>query len=72
MEKRNSLELILNIEHYEYYDDVKEAGMRLIIHDENELPIRKSGIHLSPGYSTYVEVKKTEVRLILTKYFLSV
>ena len=68
------MELILNVEHYEYYDnaDVKEIGMRLIIHDENELPIRKSGIHLSPGYSTYVEVKKTEVRLILTKYFLSV
>ena len=63
--RTKSLEMVLNIEHYEYYVDQREAGMRLIIHDPDETPIRFSGVHISPGFSTYVEVKKTEVRLAI-------
>lgn len=58
-----SLEMIINLEHYEYFDK-KDTGVRLIIHDQDETPIRFSGVALSPGYTSYVEVRKTEVRFI--------
>lgn len=58
-----SLEMVLNLEHYEYFDKA-DVGMRLIIHDQDETPIRFSGMALPPGYTSYVAVRKTEVRLL--------
>jgi len=58
--RSKSLEMTINLEHYEYFDKA-DAGVRLIIHDQDETPIRFSGVALPPGYTSYVEVRKTEV-----------
>ena len=60
--RAKSLELVINLEHYDYYDR-EEVGVRLIIHDQHETPIRFSGIALPPGFTSYVEMRKTEVML---------
>ena len=57
-----SFEMVLNLEHYEYFDK-SDVGVRLIIHDQDETPIRFSGMALPPGFTSYVEVRKTEVSL---------
>ena len=59
--RSKSLEMVINLEHYEYFDK-QDVGVRLIIHDQDETPIRFSGMALPPGYTSYVEVRKTEVR----------
>lgn len=53
--------MTINIEHYEYYEDTTDAGIRLIIHDENETPVRFRGLSLAPGFTTNVEVTKQKV-----------
>ncbi|XP_057307249.1 acid-sensing ion channel 1C-like [Hydractinia symbiolongicarpus] len=52
------LDIILNIEHYDYYHDTKDSGMRLIIHDQNETPVRMQGITLTPGFTSFVQTMK--------------
>lgn len=58
---KQSFSMTLNIEHYEYYVDTKDSGLRLIIHDQNETPVRFRGLALSPGFTTYVEITKRKV-----------
>ncbi|XP_066920287.1 acid-sensing ion channel 1C-like [Clytia hemisphaerica] len=57
--RKKSLEMILDLEHYDYFDK-NDVGVRLIIHDQDETPIRFSGVALPPGFTSYVEVGKTE------------
>jgi len=57
---RESFELVLNIEHYEYYNDALDAGIRLIIHDPNETPVRMQGVTLAPGMTSYVQIKQSK------------
>ena len=59
--KAHSLILEINIEQYDYYRDLIEAGIRLIIHDQHETPVRMPGIKLSPGFSATVQIKKKKV-----------
>ena len=59
----NSFELVINIEHYEYYNDRIDAGVRLIIHEQNETPVLIQGFTLPPGMTSYVAVKKNVVRI---------
>ena len=61
----NSFELVINIEHYEYYNDRIDAGVRLIIHEQNETPVLIQGFTLPPGMTSYVAVKKNVVRITL-------
>ena len=51
-----SLELVINIEHYDYYRDRTKAGIHLIVHDQDETPVRLEGSKLSPGFSTHIKV----------------
>ena len=67
--RSKSLEMIINLEHYEYYDK-KDVGVRLIIHDQDETPIRFSGMALPPGFTSYVEVRKTEVCITKPKFII--
>ena len=58
---KHSLELTINIEEYEY--DVKNnySGIHLILHGQDETPVKMPGVMLSPGFITYIEVKKKKV-----------
>ena len=63
-----SFDLTLNVEHYDYYVDTIEAGIRLIIHDQKETPVRMTGITLSPGFTSYVQISKTKVNIKLERF----
>ena len=56
--RRSSLELTINLEHYEYYRDRSQAGIHLILHDQHETPVRLEGAMISPGFSTHVQIKQ--------------
>ena len=55
--RRGSLELTIDIQHYDYYRDRSKAGIHLILHDQDETPVRIEGPRISPGFSTHVQLK---------------
>ena len=61
-----SLKLTINVQHYEYYRDEMDGGIHLILHGQDETPIKMRGPIIAPGFTTYVQVeKKTVVFCIL-------
>eukprot|EP00794_Sanderia_malayensis_P005315 gene5315-5984_t len=56
--EKGALSLTLNIQHYEYDNTTNDAGAKLILHGQDETPIKTPGILLSPGLHTYVAVSK--------------
>ena len=58
---QHALELTINIEFWDYYDDAVQSGIHLILHGQEETPVTMEGIRISPGFITYAEVKKTQV-----------
>ena len=58
---QHALELTINIEEHEY--DLKNdySGINLILHGQDETPVKIPGTMLSPGFITYIEVKKKKV-----------
>ena len=60
----SGLRMTIDVEHDDYYKAVypkQEAGIRLIVHDKDEVPFRHQGVRLSPGFTTYVSLKETKV-----------
>ncbi|XP_065648616.1 acid-sensing ion channel 1C [Hydra vulgaris] len=66
--RKHSLIMELNIEQYDYFEDIKEAGIKLIIHDQNETPVRMAGVKLSPGFSATVQIKKKKTLNLKAPY----
>ncbi|NP_001296667.1 acid-sensing ion channel 1-like [Hydra vulgaris] len=75
-----SLKLTINVQHYEYYRDEMAGGIHLMIHGQDEEPVKMQGQIVSPGYSFYVKVEKktimnlekpykTECGTVKLKYF---
>lgn len=60
---KNSLEITVNIEHYDYYPDTRHSGLHLILHGQDETPVKMQGVMLSPGFVTYIKVKKRKVEI---------
>lgn len=58
---QHALEMTINIEFWDYYDDAVQSGVHLILHGQEETPVTMQGEMISPGYITYVEVKKQMV-----------
>ena len=58
---RHALELTINIEFWDYYKDASQSGVHLILHGQEETPVKMQGLMIPPGYITYVEVKKQKV-----------
>ena len=56
-----SLSLTINVQHFDYYRDGMVAGIHLILHGQDETPVRIRGPMLSPGYTTYIQVEKKKV-----------
>ena len=57
----HSLELTINIEEHEYYENNSYSGIQLILHGQEETPVKMQGVMLSPGFITYIAVKKRKV-----------
>ena len=58
---KRSLKLTINVLHYEYYRDEMDAGIHMIIHGQEDTPLKMRGPTLSPGFTTYVQVEKKMV-----------
>ena len=59
--KRKSLILTINVQHYDYYRGGLIAGIHLILHGQEETPVRMIGPMIAPGYTTYVQIEKKKV-----------
>ncbi|XP_065071439.1 acid-sensing ion channel 1B-like [Rhopilema esculentum] len=64
----HALELILNIEEYEYYPGTDYSGIQLILHGQDETPVKMLGVMLSPGFITYVQVKRRKIKNLPPPY----
>ena len=64
---KRSLILTINVQHYDYYRDVMYSGIHLILHGQEETPVRIRGPIISPGYVTYIQIEKKKVSI--SNYF---
>jgi len=64
-----SLSLTINVQHFDYYRDGMVAGIHLILHGQDETPVRIRGPMLSPGYTTYIQIEKKKVTKLFTGIF---
>ena len=55
------LTLHLNILQANYSKDVRQSGFRIILHQQGELPLKKEGFRVPPGYVTYVDLIEQKV-----------
>ena len=62
-----SLKLTINVQHYDYYRDEMDGGIHLMLHGQDEKPIKMRGLIIPPGYTTYIQVEKKTVRLLLIR-----
>lgn len=61
--QERGLRLLIDVQHYDYYYDVESAGFRVILHDQAETPVKMQGLAVSPGFTTYMELRKRKVCL---------
>jgi len=54
---KHAVEMEFDVQQYDYYD-TKQAGLKLILHGQDETPVKTAGMLLSPGTSTYIEISK--------------
>eukprot|EP00795_Rhopilema_esculentum_P012217 gene12217-2846_t len=57
-----ALTFLINIEHHDYYVDSQHSGIHLILHGQDETPVKMQGVILSPGFVSYIEIKKRKVK----------
>lgn len=55
------LVLTIDIQHFDYYFGVSEAGFKVILHDPHETPVKMQGYSVSPGFTTYFSLQKKVV-----------
>ncbi|XP_057307360.1 acid-sensing ion channel 1C-like [Hydractinia symbiolongicarpus] len=56
-----SLTMTINLQHYDYYRDRLISGIHLLLHGQDETPVRIRGPMISPGYTTYIQVEKKQI-----------
>lgn len=59
------LSLYLNVIQGNYSKTVQQSGFRVILHQRGELPLRKEGFRVAPGYVAYVGLLKQKVSVEL-------
>eukprot|EP00794_Sanderia_malayensis_P005438 gene5438-6117_t len=65
---KQALELTIHIEHHDYYLDTAESGLHLILHGQDETPVKMQGVMVSPGFKTFVQVKKRKLKNLPAPY----
>ena len=58
--EKYGLELTIDIQHFDYYFTAV-AGMKVILHDQVETPVKMQGYSVAPGFTTYFSLKKRMV-----------
>ena len=56
-----AIEMVINIQQYDY-NDFDTAGIKLIIHGQDQTPIKTAGLLLAPGTVTNIEISKRKVK----------
>lgn len=57
------MSVILDVEPEENMEEDREAGIFMVIHDESVFPdIHTDGLHLIPGHSYHIGVRKVKKR----------
>ena len=59
------LNINLNVELEEYFNDevAPAIGFKILIHEQNELPlVKENGFAVMPGATTFVSMKERKVR----------
>ncbi|XP_071036505.1 degenerin-like protein asic-2 [Parasteatoda tepidariorum] len=69
IEPANELEMELNIEEQQYLSITKASGIRLVVHNQNELPHpEENGINVSPEFETDVAVTRVSHKRLPKPY----
>lgn len=55
--------MVLNTRPLEEGKTYGGSGMKVILHQQDELPLKRVGFHVPPGYVTFVDMKKQKVIL---------
>ena len=55
--------MVLNTQPLEEGKTYGGSGVKVILHQQEELPLKRVGFHVPPGYVTYVDMKKQKVIL---------
>ena len=66
--EKKGLQLQIDVQHYDYYFGVNSAGFKVILHDQEETPVRMQGYSVAPGFTTYIELKKRQVSSFLLNF----
>lgn len=53
--------MVVNTEPLEKGKTYGSSGLKVILHQHEELPLKRVGFHVPPGYVTYVDMKKQKV-----------
>lgn len=53
--------MVVNTEPLEKGKTYGSSGLKVILHQHEELPLKRVGFHVAPGYVTYVDMKKQKV-----------
>lgn len=56
--------MVLNTEPLEEGKTYGGSGVKVILHQQDELPLKRVGFHVPPGYVTFVDMKKQKVILV--------
>lgn len=63
--------MVVNTEPLEKGKTYGSSGLKVILHQHEELPLKRVGFHVPPGYVTYVDMKKQKVFFLLFPSYLS-
>ena len=56
---------MLNVEQYEYIGSNLNAGIKVLLHDQDEMPqMDNQGFSVAPGMRSLVAIKKTTVSIL--------
>ena len=58
---QRSLMLTINIEHYDFYRDREPGGLFLIVHGQDQTPVKIQPTFVPPGFSTHIKVDKRRI-----------
>ena len=64
---QRSLMVTINIEHYEFYRDKQPGGIFIMIHGQEQTPVRIQEEMIPVGFATYVKVREVIHKVILLK-----
>ena len=63
--EKKGLELTIDIQHFDYYFGISNAGFKVILHDPLETPAKMQGYSVPPGFTTFFSLRKQVVSFLI-------